>query len=160
MKAFTDGIKDPVNGRVRESEWRSAMVRLKDSIIYCGCGAENFYDVSDISNQRTYRCWLCNQKMQIPPKLKIDNNIIMLNYDTEIFPHHIDDERMYDFSEPVAVVNKHPSKPDLWGLKNLGDQKWIGKLSSGKILEINPGNSITIASGTKINFGKYEGEIL
>jgi len=34
-KSFTSGIKDPKNGRVRESEWRIAMVKLRDSIIYC-----------------------------------------------------------------------------------------------------------------------------
>ncbi|NEP60124.1 MAG: serine/threonine protein kinase, partial [Symploca sp. SIO2G7] len=46
-KAFTEGIRDPQNGRVRENEWRSAMIKLRDSIIYCPhCGgAENFYDV-------------------------------------------------------------------------------------------------------------------
>jgi len=45
-KAFTTGIRDPKNGRVRESEWRTMMVRLRDSIIYCEyCGLENFYDI-------------------------------------------------------------------------------------------------------------------
>jgi serine/threonine protein kinase len=44
-KAFTVGIRDPGHGRVTENEWRSAMVRLGDSILYCGhCGAETFYD--------------------------------------------------------------------------------------------------------------------
>ena len=44
VKAFTDGIHDP-QARVRESEWRAAMVQLRDAIIYCPhCGVENFYD--------------------------------------------------------------------------------------------------------------------
>jgi hypothetical protein len=42
-KAFTEGITDPQHGRVRESNWRTVMVRLRDSIIYCThCNAENF----------------------------------------------------------------------------------------------------------------------
>ena len=40
-RAFTDGLTDPINGRVRESEWRSALLQLADSIMYCGgCGAD------------------------------------------------------------------------------------------------------------------------
>jgi hypothetical protein len=35
ITAFTDGIRNPQNGRVRESQWRGDMVRLRDAIIYC-----------------------------------------------------------------------------------------------------------------------------
>ena len=43
-RAFTAGLHDP-HERVRESEWRAALMQLRDAILYCGqCGAENFYD--------------------------------------------------------------------------------------------------------------------
>ena len=52
-RAFTDGIADPQHGRVRESNWRAVMVRLRDSIVYCThCNAENFHDVSDAPARR------------------------------------------------------------------------------------------------------------
>jgi hypothetical protein len=34
VEAFTQGLHDPLE-RVRESEWRAAMVRMRDAIIYC-----------------------------------------------------------------------------------------------------------------------------
>jgi hypothetical protein len=44
-KAFTEGIREPQYGRVTENEWRDALVRLRDAILYCpDCKAENFYD--------------------------------------------------------------------------------------------------------------------
>ena len=40
VKAFTLGLREPEK-RVRESEWRAAMERLADVIVYCShCGAE------------------------------------------------------------------------------------------------------------------------
>src|SRR5271170_3531660 len=41
-RAFTDGLVDP-GARVRESEWRTVLTRMRDQIFYCNhCGAENF----------------------------------------------------------------------------------------------------------------------
>ena len=41
----------------------------------------------------------------------------MLNYDTQLFPHHLDPQRPYDFSQPIASVNQHPQHPNiLWSL--------------------------------------------
>jgi DNA-binding helix-hairpin-helix protein with protein kinase domain len=52
-RAFTEGISDPQHGRVRESNWRAAMVRLRDSIIYCAhCNAENFHDAGEPEEER------------------------------------------------------------------------------------------------------------
>ena len=43
IRAFTNGIKDPTHGRVRETEWQIALLALRDSIYYCRhCGSENF----------------------------------------------------------------------------------------------------------------------
>lgn len=61
-RSFTDGIRDPLNGRVMEGEWRSAMIRLRDSIVYCPkCGSENFYGSEKVrSNGNTLgACWHC-----------------------------------------------------------------------------------------------------
>ena len=65
MRAFTDGIRDSNHGRVREGEWREAMIRLRDSIVYCGhCGAESFYDLDALkqSSGPALTCWACKKK--------------------------------------------------------------------------------------------------
>ncbi len=161
-QAFTEGIRDPQNGRVRESEWRAAMVRLRDSIVYCAhCGAENFYDADALraSGGKPGSCWSCRKEIQLPPRIRIGDNIVMLNHDTQLFLHHIDDQKMYDFSQPIAAVTQHPKDPSMWGLKNLSDEKWVITAADGTIKDVEPGRSARLVVGVRVNFGKTEGEI-
>jgi DNA-binding helix-hairpin-helix protein with protein kinase domain len=160
-RAFTDGIRDPQNGRVRESEWRAAMVKLRDALMYCaGCGAENFYDAEALrapgGGLRT--CWACGKQLRLPPRIRVGRSVVMLNHDTQLFPHHVDDRKLYDFSRPVAAVSQHPSDPSIWGLKNLSPEKWVISASDG-MRDVAPGRSVTLALGTKIHFGHLEGEV-
>jgi eukaryotic-like serine/threonine-protein kinase len=162
-KAFTNGIKDCQNGRVRESEWRGAMIRLRDSIVYCPhCGQENFYDpdvLKQTDGKMTPCCAPdCKKDIRLPPRIRIDKNIVMLNHDTKLFPHHINDP-LFDFSAPIAEVSRHPTDPNLWGIKNLSNEKWVCTNIAGELKEVEPGRSIPMAEGTKINFGRAEGEI-
>jgi eukaryotic-like serine/threonine-protein kinase len=161
-KAFTKGIHDPSNGRVVESEWRGAMVRLRDSIVYCPhCSTENFYDsqILNISDGKLRPCWSCKQEIHLPPRIQIDKNIVMLNYDTKLFPHHIDPQKIFDFSKSVATVTQHPHDPSIWGIKNLSQEKWVCTTADGRAKDVEPGRSVMMAVGTKIDFGKAEGEI-
>jgi DNA-binding helix-hairpin-helix protein with protein kinase domain len=161
-KAFTEGIRDPLHGRVRESNWRAVMVRLRDSIIYCGhCKAENFYDVQVTATAKSVQssCWSCRRELHPPPRLRIARTEVMLNHNANIFPHHVDDERRYDFTQPLATVTRHPTEPDIWGLKNLSRQNWSTTNTRGEVKDVGPGRSVTLAVGTRINFGRAEGEI-
>ena len=162
IRAFTDGIRDPSNGRVRESEWRAAMVRLRDSIVYCSrCGMESFYDadVLTASAGRPISCWSCKKEIQLPPRICIEKNTVMLNHDTKLCPHHVDHQKIYDFSQPVAAVTQHPTNPRIWGLKNLSDEKWVMTTADGTVRDVEPGRSLSLEVGMKVNFGKVEGEI-
>jgi DNA-binding helix-hairpin-helix protein with protein kinase domain len=161
-KAFTEGIRDPQNGRVRESEWRAATVRLRDSVVYCSkCGMENFYDADALkaAGGKPGACWSCKTEIALPPRIRIGKSVVMLNHDTKIFPHHVDDQRPYDFNQPVAEVTRHPANPAIWGLKNLSQDKWVATSADGGVKDVEPGRSATIAVGARINFGKNEGEI-
>ena len=83
----------------------------------------------------------------------------MLNHDTELFPHHVDGQRIYDFSAPVAKVARHPTDPGVWGLKNVTTEKWSVTDSDGKAIEVEPGRNVSLTVGRKINFGRSQGEI-
>lgn len=159
-KGFTEGIRDPL-ARVRESEWRAALVRLRDSIMYCGCGSENFYDPEAIkaSGGKPGNCWSCHKELVLPYRIRLDKKVVMLNYNTRLFPHHLDNQRLYDFSQPQAAMTQHPTDKNIWGLKNLSADKWSITAVDGSVKEVEPGRSVTVATGTKINFGKVEGEI-
>lgn len=161
-QAFTDGLRDPHNGRVAESQWRAAMGRLRDAIVYCArCGAENFYDAAALngSGAQPPTCWRCTRSIQLPVHIRLAKHTVMLNHDTQLFPHHVDDGRLYDFSQPIAAITPHLTDSRLWGLKNLSSEKWVSTTANGRIRDVEPGRSAVLAVGTKINFGKVEGKI-
>jgi eukaryotic-like serine/threonine-protein kinase len=147
---------------VQEGQWRVDMVRLRDTIFYCSsCKAENFYDVDAlrISGGKPTTCWCCGQRLVLPFRIRLGKHIVMLNHDTKLYPHHIEPQKRYDFSKPVAEVSRHPTNPNLWGLKNLSSEKWVAEKPDGTIQEVEVGRSLTLASGTKIHFGSSQGEI-
>jgi DNA-binding helix-hairpin-helix protein with protein kinase domain len=160
-RSFTDGLRDPSNGRVRESVWRDAMADLRDAILYCGaCGLENFYDdVVMKASGKLKPCWACGREIQLPPRIRLAGSVVMLNHDAKLYPHHVDPQRLYDFSQPIAAVAAHPTTPGIWGLKNLSDRKWVATSGDGTGRDVEPGRSVTIAGGTRLQFGASEGEI-
>jgi hypothetical protein len=161
-RAFTDGIHDPQHGRVRESEWRAAMARLRDSIVYCAqCGAQNFYDADALraAGGTPGACWQCRQPIRLPFRIRIGRSVIMLNHDSVLYPHHVDDGQSYEFSQPVAEVTTHPTDPSVWGLKNVSLERWVTTAPDGTTRDIEPGRSVSLNVGTRIQFGRAEGEI-
>jgi predicted RNA-binding Zn-ribbon protein involved in translation (DUF1610 family) len=150
---------------VRESEWRAALVKLRDSLLYCPhCGAENFYDAQLLKEQgQLNECWSCQSVLQVPPRILLQHHnlamIVMLNHDTELFAHHIDPQKYYDFANPVAKVNQHPQNPAIWGLKNLSAESWSVTLDDGTMKTIATGQSVTLSMGISINFGQVHGQI-
>jgi len=159
-QAFTTGLKDPA-ARVRESQWRQAMVRLQDSILYCpACGSETFYDRDALrTSGRAQNCWSCRQPVPLPYRIRIGSHIVMLNHDTKLFPHHVNEAESYDFSRPVGVVVEHPSARGMWGLRNDSEKRWIATTSTGTISDVPPGRAVNLAKGTKIQFDALTGEI-
>lgn len=161
IQAFTAGLHDP-HARVRESEWRATLVQLRDAIFYCGhCGAENFYDGETLRANAGQPgiCWSCQQPLRLPYRLRMGRDVIMLNHDTQLFPHHLDSQRRYDLSQPLASIQRHPQNPNLWGLKNLSPDKWVMTATDGTVRDVEPGRSVSLATGVKVNFGQMEGEI-
>jgi hypothetical protein len=163
---------------VRESEWRAALVQLRDALCYCqACKAENFYDAEAARSGQANgtqissagNCWACGQAVRLPPRIRIihsgaqGNNpnsgqqVIVLRHDSKLFPHHVDRNRHYDFSHPVAEIAFHPTNPSVWGLKNLADDKWVATTAGGDVRDVPPGRTVTIATGTRIQFGYSEG---
>ncbi|MBK5966070.1 serine/threonine protein kinase [Thiocystis minor] len=161
IHAFTAGLHDP-HARVRESEWRATLVQLRDAILYCGqCGAENFYDGEALRTNggQPGACWSCRKPLTLPFRLRVGRDVVMLNHDTQLFPHHLDPQRRYDLSQPLAAIQRHPQNPDLWGLKNLSPVKWVMTATDDAVRDVEPGRSVSLAAGVKVNFGQMEGEI-
>lgn len=161
-RAFTDGLRDPINGRVRENEWRTALIRLRDSIFYCQhCQAENFYDVDFLatSGGKPAPCWNCKKDVVLPFRIRIGSNVVMLNKDTRLYPHHTDSRKKYVFEPPMAEVTRHPTDPNIWGLKNLSNEKWVLTKPDKSLQDVDKGRNAPLIVEARINFGNIEGEV-
>jgi hypothetical protein len=60
---------------------------------------------------------------------------------------------------PAAEVVANPKEPAILGLKNLSKSIWSVTLPEGGVRQIEPGQSIQLRVGLKINFGELRAEI-
>lgn len=158
---FTDGLHNP-GSRVRESEWIRAMADLRDALLYCPCGAENFYDRGRIAAHGPASCWACDRPLKLPPRLRVNgSNVILLNHDTALYPHHVTSSvaEIPDFSTSVAEMSQHPKKPSIWGLKNTSSARWVVTHTDGAMTDVEPGQTVRLSTGVRINFGQVEAEV-
>jgi serine/threonine protein kinase len=162
-QSFTVGLRDPAQ-RVRESQWRQAMVAMRDSVMPCDvCKQENFFD-PDLGRPVTDKCWSCHTSLATPKRLRILRQRspfteVVLDSTTRLFPHHLNGGG-YDFGKRAAEVARHPTNPDLLGLKNLSSENWVVTTHDGRNRDVPPGRSVALADGTTIDFGKVRGEVL
>jgi serine/threonine protein kinase len=158
-RAFTTGLQNP-NARVTALDWLNTFAEVRDSVFKCGCGTPNYYNPEFIAkNQRLARCWHCKREPSLPFRIRVGRTVIMLNENSKLYLHHMRNGNDYDFYHSVAEVVQHPTDPNIWGLKNLSQEKWVTSIPGGSIRDIEPGRSVPLASGIKINFGSVEGEI-
>ena len=59
----------------------------------------------------------------------------------------------------VAEVTRNPNDPSILGLTNLSGSVWEVVTANGNRREIQPGGTIKLARGTKIDFGSTDGEV-
>ncbi len=156
IQAFTDGLHDP-DCRVRETVWKQALAKLRDSIVVCQCKANNFYDIAHSKVAPHGLCWRCKQRMPPPVQLQVGKEIIILNPQTTLYPHHVETGKRYDFSKHIGTIVTHPKKPQKWGLQNLSSTPWSITLPNGISKEVPAGKSVGLGNQVIINFGSTEG---
>lgn len=153
-RAFTAGLRDP-DKRPTENEWRRTMCRLRDAIFNCHqCGAENFYDVQHLreSGGTPRPRWCCRAPVQLPARMRLGNEVIVLTPGTQLFPHHIE-ERLYQFTPPMADVVANPL-----GLRNRSGRPWT-MASGDSVQKVPAGEVVPLMPGMTIDFGTQQGQI-
>jgi hypothetical protein len=59
----------------------------------------------------------------------------------------------------VAEITKNPNDPNVLGLTNLSTTAWEVVTPSNTRRDIQPGQTVKLAPGTKIDFGETDGEV-
>ncbi|MCW3095308.1 MAG: serine/threonine protein kinase [Chthonomonadaceae bacterium] len=162
--AFTGGLHDPYN-RVRETEWKTVLMELRDGIYACSCGTEIFYDAEKVraSGGAPQTCYQCGAKTILPPRMGIQRgayrSIVLMTPGRRLFPLHIDSSRHSDLSTPVAEVIARPDQPGVLGLKNLSANVWSATLADGAARTIEPNKIIPLSDDLRIQFNTAEARL-
>jgi DNA-binding helix-hairpin-helix protein with protein kinase domain len=165
VRAFTEGLRDP-DRRMVETSWIGAMIRLRDAIGYCACGAEHLFDAPDdaASPVTAGRCWSCQAVVQPPPQLRLKRRpsgraTILLPVGAKLYPHHLAFGRTLDFTTPLAEVVTHPDNADWSGLQNLTDEPWRVWSSAGREGVLEPGRRWLLKDGVRLLFDAGEATV-
>lgn len=157
-RAFTEGLRDPIAGRITEGQWRSALSRLRDSVITCRtCGQQSFYDPAAAADARSCANPECRIALAAPLRLVVNALEVVLDEGAMLYPHHLE-KRRFDFRVALAKTSRHPTY-DVTGLTNLSDHTWVATTKEGETRDIGPAHTVRIAEGIRIDFGAVEGII-
>jgi hypothetical protein len=92
--------------------------------------------------------------------LKLGSRVIPLSAGVQLLTSDIPSLKTTASNGVVAtVISRSPNELSL-GLTNLGDRAWWATDIQGDIKMIEPESTLTLALGTKIEFGEIEGEIV
>ena len=81
-------------------------------------------------------CWSCKKPLVLPPRIKIDDDIVLLNRTTQLFGYHVG--QTHDDDILIADVVQNPQVQNLFGLRNLTKEAWTLTKSDGTVVDVPP----------------------
>jgi len=60
----------------------------------------------------------------------------------------------------MAEMAPHPSRTDIWGLKNVSAATWNSFSPNGASVPVPSGRSVILMPGLRVRFGNVEGTVL
>ncbi len=161
-RTFTEGVRDPAHGRVREIEWAHVFQCLIDAIVHCpACHRESFYctDKLDPQTGSVGVCWGCKDRISIPCRMRVEDRIVMLERDTVIHEHSLGDPSETAFERILGRVVPHPSLSGALGLRNESRFTWIVRRGAAQGTPVGPGKAVMLEQDLVIEFGPAIGRV-
>jgi hypothetical protein len=156
---FTKGLRSR-ESRLLEDQWLKLLIRLKNGLMFCSCGAENFYDQVHLSGSGLGKeCWACSKKLELPARMRVGSQVVMLNFNTKLYYHQLVTNQEIDFKHIVGMVTKHPTQAGVWGLKNMSSDVWKVTTQTGRLQQVPHGMSCTLDDGVQIQIGQLSAHI-
>ncbi len=147
VRSFGEGLNDP-SARVLETEWRAALQAIVDADFRCvACGYEHAADWRGEVLAGPYACAACGQSCAAPDALRIGRRMIGLSPGRSILADAL------GMAASSARVEAHPTRPNTYGLRNLGETAWQARLANGQSLAIAPQQTVRLIAGLRIDFG-------
>jgi len=152
-RSFGEGLSDP-SARVLETEWRAPLQALVDGAFACsGCGYEHAADWRGEVLAGPGACVACGAPALAPDALRIGRRMIGLSLGRRLAPDVIGTR------DGGGVIEAHPTRPEMFGLRNLGAATWQATLPNGQSHAIGEGQTVRLLPGLRIDFGAERGVI-
>jgi hypothetical protein len=71
---------------------------------------------------------------------------MVLDPNTRLYAHHINSSADHDFTQLVAEMVAHPTKPGRYGLRNMSSHVWTSTGKDGTVSEVHPGKVLQLRS--------------
>ncbi len=154
VRGFGPGLADPAR-RIHEPEWLRVLSASVTAVQACpSCGAESVFEPD-----RDPTCPVCRRPRPVPPHLSIDRRTVVLGRDGGIPAPALDEIDPPDFRALAGRVEAHPTRPGVFGIRNLGSRPWVATLPDRRRVEVAPSRTIVAADGLEIDFGGRRGRL-
>ncbi len=147
-QVFVAGLVDPTS-RPDEIAWRQALVAAHDNAMRCAsCGRSNVRDIAVLRRDGPVQaCYWCGQRLQLPPRLRVNDRIIVLDAGAAVYLHHLRLESTPPHhSNPVLALVAHPTDPSKYGLQNQSDDVIEIQSDREPPRPLDPGRSVSLAT--------------
>lgn len=151
-RSFAIGLRDP-RSRVLETEWRSALRAAIDANIACmTCGFEHVVEVRRDQVNCPSHCDACAAPIVAPSVLMVGRRAWTLTPGRAL-----DQSTFGGGAGEGAILEMHPGRPELIGLRNFSGRPWSARLPDGSAHVIEHGRAIRVVEGTRFDFGEQSG---
>ncbi|MCI1673760.1 MAG: hypothetical protein LKI34_06065 [Bifidobacterium tibiigranuli] len=140
--------------RMLDSAWLKVIMRLRNDIITCPCGNEEFLE----PGQKESTCSECGNKLYSPFILRFHNRDIPLFSGAKLYAFHTEGNE--DFKTMTAEIVPSKSNAGKLGIRNLSGTKWFLRNQEKKTRELDPGEAQGLSDHLTINFGKEKAEVM
>jgi serine/threonine protein kinase len=161
LRSFTTGLRQP-GARVQEAEWSAAFSALATSGFAChDCEFEHTVELRPAGREVVTppNCFGCGRPLAQPPVLVVGRSAICLTPGHRVPLQLLAPESKAARSQFGAVVERHPTKPEIIGLRNAGARAWQVQLPDGGTATVPPGNTMRVLNGAVIQFGSVSGQV-
>ena len=161
VRSFTAGLHHP-GRRVQEAEWRPAFASLLAGSFGCtACGFEHAVEVG-VGAPPVFpaRCVACQAPLTPPPLLVIGRSAVCLTPGRTIPLHLLSPAARADAGAAGVVVEAHPTKPGVYGLRNRTRDTWRMTLPESSAIAVAPGSAMRLVDGAVVEFAGAAGTIV
>ena len=138
-----------IRTRIMDMQWQHALVNLRSCIVNCSkCGKETIIDPQSDS-----KCIECGDVIKKPFMMSFlkDKYRIPIFPSVKIYKMHIN-SLSDDFETVCGEINRNPSSPGVWGIKNLDSRAWTVITTDKQDVKLDCNRSMAVLNIEKIMF--------